>query len=579
MDMNTRLNAARRAMDARDWPAAVGILTHEIDAVPEKQHGKIVPMLEILSDHHDGATVTLAVMLANGIGVRANIPKAKALFVKAARSSDREIAGKACAALGSIAQGVYGGKPDWRQALDHYRRGADLGVGECAFNAGIVLSLGSGGVEKDPKEAEIFYRRAMAMEDEGAATDARTNLAFLIVATGQRARFKEAISLLNEAAERGDEKAMAVADAVVDDDESFEELRASLAGGEAKRTGESYISVYWTPDDEPVRVVPIDMDRPRLIASALVDEFGLRSLDARRISAILYGFPTWDAMESAFEREGPGEPDNEVDGIEHQRRQEYQVFALRRELDCDYYVAEVALSLLRPTWADGTPSLAKLDETMTDRLFPTSQQEMLADFAKVMANAGIEGNPAEFMDRMRLSKPVRADLGLDGLGDLGWKFSGRSKKGLAKHGDRIAYALDRDGHKWPVYVTPIMGGDDHDVQAQELREWIEEQADDAVLLHTACSCVGRGGENDKRGLVFGGSILKDGEWADFCLTEGGLDQVIADFGRLDDDYEAFMAEHAKSDPMPLARKLQGDGSELKPLTDALSRAVPPDMRT
>ena len=112
----------------------------------------------------DGA-INLAVALAEGKGVDKNLPRAYALLQQASQAGSA----RATYDLAEFAEHGYGGKTT--DALDLYRRAAELGFAKGHHTAAALLDEGRAGVAKDPTAAADELLRAVAADSGESIAD------------------------------------------------------------------------------------------------------------------------------------------------------------------------------------------------------------------------------------------------------------------------------------------------------------------------------------------------------------------------------------------------------------------------
>jgi TPR repeat protein len=157
----------RKAADAGDARAmySLGLMLETGDHAP-KDLKAAYALYEKAADRGlaDGA-INLAVALAEGKGVDKNLPRAYALLTQASQTGSA----RAAYDLAEFAEHGYGGKTT--DALDLYRRAAELGFAKGHHTAAALLDEGRAGVAKDPAAAADELLSAVAADSGESIAD------------------------------------------------------------------------------------------------------------------------------------------------------------------------------------------------------------------------------------------------------------------------------------------------------------------------------------------------------------------------------------------------------------------------
>jgi len=157
----------RKAAEAGDARAmySLGLMLETGDHAPKDPKAAYALYQKAAERGLADAAINLAVALAGGKGIDKNLPRAYALLQQASQ------AGSARAAydLAEFAEHGYGGKAS--DALELYRRAAELGFAKGRHTAAALLDEGRSGVAKNPAAAADELLRAVAADSGESIAD------------------------------------------------------------------------------------------------------------------------------------------------------------------------------------------------------------------------------------------------------------------------------------------------------------------------------------------------------------------------------------------------------------------------
>jgi len=473
---------------------------------------EVFAMLADLAKVLPTAAVNLAVSYLIGHAPEPSPGEARRLLEGALGSDDRPTAAQAHYRLALMLMGEYGQQVDMPAAVEHFRKCVELRAvddlpesTDAAYSLGVIYMTGGEGVEKDSDEAAEWLR--MAADDEHP--EACLALALMILKGEASGEVGEALDLLEEAAESGNDEAISLLDTFDGRDE--DEIAAILRAG---KEGQAF---------EPTRIPPADAKRPRLVADALINELGAPKETAEIVAAHFYGYPTLEEAIAAAGSEEGEPPDEDCDAETVSKRRRQQVRALRTAAQFEQDEAEMIVELLRPTCRLGRPSLASLKERLQNRLFPFSSDEMEAAMGDFLKRHGIDGNFTDIMNAGRTMMPINPEIWLAAMEQhLGWKFTDENPD-AERNGSLVAKAVGKGRRKIPVYMSSVgyLPGDNADSVVSDLKKRIQAAESMAVLLFNKPLVWPDKKDKRQRALLYGGQVLKDGRWSDFVLRPGG----------------------------------------------------------
>jgi tetratricopeptide (TPR) repeat protein len=543
------------------WDDAVDALNAILAKGKTAAKAKALELLEKCAEHSTYAATTLALALLRGDSGQTDLDRGVALLREVLQNDDETMHHAAHFFLAYYYLGIFGGPSDAVAALGHFEEGGLRGNAESAYCAGLLLQNGMQNITPDIHRAMDNYARA-ADEDHPKAL---TNLALLVAQ--EEEDFETAMDLLEEAAELGDKRAkkamrlLRKKECIATDEHLARATRENgvegAPGGDAKEDEEDFWQGLWNdldkdagsdedieddepyddpgprgwrPGDPPVRILMKSVDRPRLVADAIRKRFGISKTEAENSTALIYGYGSWNELVQTTKSVKIADlEDEKADAETVLRRFGWQVHALQTAGGLDEFAAETAIRLLKPSAAEGTPSLDKLDEAMGSRLFPISSNELTRRMADYLRGIGIDpgANPMAFLDSLRAAGPMRADVWIAFLEQhLGWTLEDTDPE-AQDNGARFAVAVGPDGTRIPMFLSPIgySPGDRADIQADKLKRRIRKTASLAILMfNRPLVWIGREMETSDahaKGLLYGGLILRNGVWSDFVLRPGG----------------------------------------------------------
>ena len=518
------LRAGLMFTQAGQWRDAGAVLGNAMAAAPASLKGEVVAALETVAPHSEAAAANLAFALLSADGIPRDVGRARALFEPVAASAGTELRGYAHNWLGHIALGKFGGRRKPAAALAHFEQAAMAGLGEAAFNAGLMHDEGTG-VPPSEDRACDFYR----LGAELGHVPSMTNLAVKVMKHDPEA----AMDLCERAAKAGDGKAAALLQALVETG-----MAIAVEGGLA-------------PDGNgdmppPVRVVPSGLGRPRAIAAALRQGMQAPSKEAEEITAYMLGFGSWRELAQAAKKAKANPPDEECGAKEVRRRRDYQAYMLALCVDMGSAAAAIAVEALKPTAKAPLPvlgpdTLARMQaasylhadtqggEDLDEDDDPIDTQSMLAE----MLGADPNSDPLGLMDSLRCGHPIQPEVWLGMMEEhLGWTFSDIDED-AELDGDQVAVAVGSGQRHVPVFMAAVtyIPGDRRDKHVARLKAHIgAANPAGAVLMFN--KPVGWRPEQGPVALLYGGLLWWDKAWSDFVLRPGGgLDDALAQRGR------------------------------------------------
>jgi len=419
------LHAELVLAQAGEWSNAGTVLGTAMSAAPASLKGQVAAALERVAPHSEAAAANLAFALLSADGIPRDVGRARALFELLVASAELELRGYAHNWLGHIALGKFGGRSAPAVALSHLEQAAVAGLGEAAFNAGLMHDEGTGAPPSEEKACD-FYRRGAEL----GHVPSMTNLAAKIMKRDPAA----AMDLCERAAEAGDGKAAALLQALTETAMAI----AVKDGLAPEKDGDM---------PPPVRVVPSGIGRPRAIAAALQEGTQAPPKEADEITAYMLGFGSWRELAQAAKKAKADPPDEECGPEEVRRRRAYQAHMLALCVDMGPVAAAIAVEALLPTARAALPvldaaTLARmqaasylyadaqggedLNEEEKHEYGPFDEGSDLADALNMlteMLGAGPKRDPMDLTDNRHVH-PIQPEVWLGMMEEhLGWAFS------------------------------------------------------------------------------------------------------------------------------------------------------------
>ena len=281
----------------------------------------------------------------------------------------------------------------------------------------------------------------------------------------------------------------------------------------------------------PETVTPQGSKRPKLIRDAIKSHFQISLQRAEAITAALHGFESWGRLLNASNdaRTVKGPFDEDCDAPAFIARKKALVGVLRMYTDLDQYLAEIAISLLKPTARDGRPSLKKLEKKASNRLFPFPDDVLEEGTRDLMEKVGFEGSTSDFFTFLRSTKPIDPEVWCEYLRDTcNWDIQ-EIKPSPARSGSKVA-VVKGEGRQFDVYMLSAAyePGDKTDLLVDRSMKDIDQTGKDAVLLFSRV--VVFGSERSDLGVLYCGRIRLDNRWSDFTVRpaagiQGAIDQI------------------------------------------------------
>lgn len=398
---------------------------------------------------------------------------------------------------------IYVVRNDDELALNHLKIAAANGSPAARYMLSLALSLGKMGLEKDVPEGVLLLK---GLIKEGYP-QAKVTLARLMLSGTVIEADLDPFQLVTEASAEGDMEAM----------EMLLEL-GSISNG--------------LPADVdpmlPYTVIPDGMKRPKLVRDALVHELEIRAVEAEEITAGLYGFSNWSLLANAANdpKKPKGKFDEELEPAERNERNRLLSSVFSFYVDCEEYVSDIAIDLLKPTAKGGKPSLKRLQERVDNCMVPIGSRTFSAKMDSLTDQFGGRG---DFERSLRTARPARADVWLGMMESaLGWEFDEMDPDADAD-GSWIGKTHSDDKRLFDVFISRVSftPGDRSDEHVFKIQRNIQNTTQNAVLLFSKPLVHLPDPENDF-GVLYGGLILNNGKWNDFVLRpEGGIDDAIA----------------------------------------------------
>jgi hypothetical protein len=276
-------------------------------------------------------------------------------------------------------------------------------------------------------------------------------------------------------------------------------------------------------------ITPDGGKRPKLVRDALKGAFGMRSAEAESLTAGLFGYTSWSRLNNAAndKRTVKGKFDEECSAPEFVKRQNLQRNLLCYRLSLDEYIAEIAIRLLKPTSRLGKPSLRRLEQEASDKMFPFASDDMMAGVQPLLDQVGVKSrNGLEGMNTVRDMMPANPAGWLTVLEYMGFKIQNGRTKPMSS-GEPIGEIADKSG-VIPIHMIGAAydPGDLSDLLVDKHMKTIGRKSERAVLLFGKPTFVVS--KNDEAGVLYGGRVYHEGAWSDFVLSPGvTIDDLIA----------------------------------------------------
>lgn len=421
------------------------------------------------------------------------------LLMFASTSYDDDIIAEANMDLAEI----YVDRNDDELALKHLRVAASHDHPSAKHLLALALVVGKMGLERNIDEAVGLLTDLIDQE----YTSANVTLANLMLAGLAKVPDFDPFQLIAEAAKAGDVEAM----------EMLVEFGSATNG--------------LPPEEEPMlpyTVIPEGMKRPKLVRDALLHEFKMTKTDAEEMTAGLYGFSNWSLLTSAATdpKKPKGKYDEDLEPAELNERDRLLSSVFSFYIDCEEYIADIAISLLKPTARAGKPSLKRLEERINSCMVPIGSRTLSMNMNHIVDQYG--GN-ADFENSIRKATPARADVWLDMMASfLGWKFDEVDPDADAD-GSWTGSTHAKDNRKFDIFISRVSftPGDKGDEHVFEIQRRIQKMTQNAILLFNK-PLIHLPDPKTDFGAFYGGLILDNGKWNDFVLRpEGGIDDAIA----------------------------------------------------
>ncbi|MBY3433505.1 sel1 repeat family protein [Rhizobium laguerreae] len=276
-------------------------------------------------------------------------------------------------------------------------------------------------------------------------------------------------------------------------------------------------------------ITPDGGKRPKLVRDALKGAFDLSTTHAESLTAGLFGYTSWSRLNNAAndKRTVKGKFDEECSAPEFVKRQNLQRNLLCYRLSLDEYIAEIAIRLLKPTSRLGKPSLRRLEQEASGKMFPFASDDMMGSVQPFLDQVGIKSSAGlEGMNTVRDMMPVNPAGWLTVLEHVGFKIrNGRTKPTLS--GEVIGEIANASG-AIPIYMIGAAydPGDLSDLLVDKHMKTIARKSDRAFLLFGKPTFIVA--KNDEAGVLYGGRVYHEGAWSDFVLSPGvTVDDLIA----------------------------------------------------
>ena len=457
--------------------------------------------------------------------------RASQLLEFAVNSDDEDIRHGAQYCLGLCYSGMHGREAD---ALKYIRTAAENGVPEAGVTLGNFHLSGFGPLEPDIGEAADRYYGTWMKHDDDSAAFALVRLMLQHPDLDWSSYDIDPMEMLYDLSDGGYHAASLLVDEIEDDDDD----------GDVAVLSE--------------RIVPEDPSRPARVTGALVNEFDIAVSDAETLTAGLYGFDTWQELKSAIANppDDPGPADEDCVGGRRSRRIREQAAILMHHMDIGDTAADVAVSLLRPTARTGRPSLKGLDARMAKIAPP--EEGMMAAMRGILGSFG-GFDPVSAIKATSEGAPIHPDAWLSVLREvMGWKFDDLKRENT-NHGTIIG-AVSSGGRTFPVHLSSVVyipGDMNESVTA--LEELASDRSECAVILFDR-PLVWLPDPEPVKGMLYGGRIMRDGEWWDFALLPGGGIEtaLVQRGGLLPAPTSAFVERHAFHECLSVATGLAAE---------------------
>lgn len=479
--------------------------------------------LQVLVDKSPVAAHILA-----SITITSDIPKAINLYLKATSSQDDAIKATAHSALGM----AYLNQRTLHEAKHHHLIACEMGVPISMMFIAFNKATGAGDTKVDKAKAIQILKKAISLGEPAAKTMfARLLLDKVLVSPNE-----DPLRLVTEAVAEGDMEAMEiVAELIADDDDTLDDDLFDML---------------------PYTVTPDSTKRPKLVRDAILREFTIAKSDAEKLTAALYGYPSWERLlQAASSSNVPKGPFNEdlAPKLQEARSKELSQ-VLCSYIDLPQYVADIAVELLAPTAKNGhRPTLTNLEAEAKKKVFRIGSNEMegLVNRANdTLQSLGFTGN---FEAATRLAHPIKPEVWLPMLDQvMDWDIEQiDTDEGADSDCQLVATVTAADDTIFDIHMSRVafIPGDDADTHVESIMNYLASQKDRAVLVFNSPIIKHTGRRNEDLGILYGGKILEDDKWHDFSLVpEQGFDHAR---------YQRSFSEKSPSD---LAKEYSWEGA-------------------
>lgn len=512
----------KKALSGKKWDEAAAIAVAVINDTLPAPPRDIVKSLESCAVHSDFARASMATLYLTGVVEEPFRNAAGTMLEEVARSADRFVSSFALTILGDmhVSNGEFeAGRLKLAEA--HAKGGS-------AASLSLARLFANGELGSDPERCKEYLLAAVADEAEGA----EVFLAELMISGFLKVTGHDPETILVRAAMHGDEHAA--------------ELLGML---EESRTQKRL---------EPIK--PTSLKRPKLVRDAIMREFGATAEHSSNVAAALSGYPFWQDMERAVAdlRIPVGATDEQCHAAEYNERRRIQAAVVGEMLDIEEdYIREAVIEHLKPTSGIGKPSLRHLERDVATRLFPVGARQVELGMKAMLADLGIEGDPAQLLSWARTRWPIVPEPFIACMqDDFGWKLK-HTKPFASGEGSKIAVAIGAKGAEFDVYMSSVCyhPGDIGDEHVDGLMRKISATGRNAVLLFCRpLVCFSRGRDFS---VLYGGRATAGQQWWDFVFRPGpGVDDVMAQQGGFNGmPTDGFIRDYAFDDALDICCEL------------------------
>ncbi|KZX84829.1 hypothetical protein A3715_17480 [Oleiphilus sp. HI0009] len=301
-----------------------------------------------------------------------------------------------------------------------------------------------------------------------------------------------------------------------------------------------------------MQYIPHSTKQARIWVDAVSKSLAIDKVETAVMYANICGFKTWESLIEAIQTKKPSMHDENCSNDIIESRKAFYIDVLMGVFGMNDRMAEHLIESVPPS----SNKKAKTFSIDRDRIYePADNKVTLGD---MMKKAGISSNniddhmseflkealgeefdSSNFVDRLRISKPIFPSDYYNMLKTMGWDIDEESYRDEYEYGEESFCVITKKGIEIPVYICSLsrMPLDHDDAMANEVMEIIKNHCEEVIGSGKALLFWGQPivKEIDHKWFSLFGMTLQNDEWTEFFLNmECTIESVFEQTGLIND---------------------------------------------